>query len=493
MKCQILASILLIVFVSEIKAQERREHLLALEEVLEIAEERSLDALNARNVFLYAYWQYRNYRAELLPNVILEGNLPSLNRSLNSYLKENGTYGFVKNNSIGGDFTLSLSQNIPFSGGNISIQSALQRINQLGADKDIGYLSVPFSFSLNQPLFSPKKLKWAMRIEPERYREARQQYQVDLENVYMKALNYYFDLLLAQTNLDIAKINQVNAIKLHDIAKGKKNIGLISDNDLLQLELNKINTEAAMISSEQTYENKLLTFCNFLRLENNVKLMPIVPKALFNVNITLSQVRELAHKNHPINHTVMRRLLEARRLIDEAKANRGFEAEIYVSLGYTGSEHSFFDSYRNLQNREIVSLGIRIPILDWGKGKGRVKLAESEQEVVKSHVEQTQLNFEQSIIQSVSQFRDQSRLLALAQQADSIALLRYETSFQTFVMGTINVLDINAAQIERDNAKRKYINELYLSWFYYYNLRQITLYDFQKEIDIIHPEISAKK
>jgi hypothetical protein len=60
-------------------------------------------------------------------------------------------------------------------------------------------------------------------------------------------------------------------------------------------------------------------------------------------------------------------------------------------------------------------------------------------------------------------------------------------------MGTINVLDINNAQIERDNARRKYINELYLSWLCYYNLRQITLYDFQKETNIIHPEINTEK
>jgi outer membrane protein TolC len=468
------------------KAQERQ---LTLEESLAIAEERSLDALNARNVFLYAWWQYRNYRAELLPNVVLEGNLPSLNRSLSTYLKENGTYGFVKNNSISEDLTLSVSQNLPFSGGNISVRSALQRIDQLGNDKTTGYLSVPFSFTLNQPLFSPKTLKWAMRIEPERYREARQQYRADLESVHMKTINYYFDLLLAQTNLDIAVINQVNATKLHDIAKGKKSIGLISDNDLLQLELGKINAEAEVISAGQTYENKMLTFRNFLRMENDIELTPLVPETLFDRDITLSRVRELAYQNHPVNHTVARRLLESRKLIDEAKANRGFKADLYVSVGYTGSDLAFSDSYRNLQNREIISLGIRVPILDWGKGKGQVKLAESEQEVVKSQVEQTQLNFEQNIILSVSQFRDQSRLLALAQQADSIARLRYETAFQTFVMGTINVLDINTAQIERDNARRKYINELYLSWLCYYNLRQITLYDFQKETNIVHPEI----
>jgi outer membrane protein TolC len=460
--------------------------LITLQEALELAEAQSLDALTARNLFLSSYWQYRNYRAELLPNVVLSGNLPSLSRSLSPYQKENGTYGFVKSNILSEDLTLSIVQNIPFTGGSFSVESQLQRMDQLGENAKTGYLSVPFSFTLQQPLFTARSLQWAMRIEPERYKEAKQQYLVNMESVYAKTITYYFDLLLAMTNLDIARINSDNAGKLFDIAQGKRSIGLISQNELYQLELSKINADAELISVQQVYNNKILSLRNFLRIENEEILQAIIPKTDSNPDVTLTQVMELAYKNNPVNHTMQRRLLESRMRIDEAKANRGFQANLYVSLGYTGSDLTLPATYRHLEDRQIVSLGVRIPVLDWGKGKGRVKLAESEREVVKSQVEQTRLNFDQEIIFSVSQFQDQGRLVSLAQQADSIARLRYETAFQTFVMGTINVLDINAAQVERDNAKRKYINELYLSWLCYYNLRQITLFDFEKNMEIGH-------
>jgi outer membrane protein TolC len=489
MPCLILLCILFL-FPGNLPARPRP---LSLDEALTLAGRQSLDALIARNLSLYAYWQYRNYRADLLPNIVLQGNLPQINRSLNTYQRENGSYGFVKNNSITENLSLSISQNIPFTGGNIALQSALQRIDQLGENKTTGYLSVPFSLTLTQPLFSPKTLHWAMRIEPERYREAQQQYQADIENIYIKTIRHYFDLLLAQTNTDIATINQTNAAKLHNIAQGKKAIGLISDNDLLQLELKKINAEAELISARQTCENKMLTLRNFLRMDNSETLIPILPETAFNIDITPQQVLHLAAQNNPLNHTVKRRLMEAHRKIDEAKAHRGFTADLNLSLGNTGSDPALPESYRNLQNREIATLSIRIPLLDWGKGKGRIKLAESEQQVVKSQIQQTQLNFEQDIALSVSQFRDQAQLLTLAQHADSIAQLRYQTAFQTFVAGTINVLDINNAQIERDNARRKYINELYLSWLCYYNLRQITLYDFQRRVNILHPEINTTK
>jgi outer membrane protein TolC len=287
-------------------------------------------------------------------------------------------------------------------------------------------------------------------------------------------------------NLDIANINYDNAVKLYDIAKGKRSLGLISQNELYQLELGKINAESDVISTKQTYDNKMLTLRNYLRMEKNEKFIPVIPEGFHHSDITLDKVMELAYKNHPITPHLNRRLMEAQKQIDIAKANRGFRADIFVSVGNTGSDRVLSDSYRNLQNREVASLGIKIPVLDWGKGKGGVKLAESEQEVVKRQSDQLQLDFEQNIVLSYSQFCNQSHLVTLAQHADSIAQLRYKTAFQSFVMETINVLDINSAQVERDNAKRRYINEMYLSWLCYYTLRQLTLFDFVHNSDVIH-------
>jgi outer membrane protein TolC len=469
---------------------QAQERFLTLEEAFIQAERLSLDASIARNVFLNAFWQYQNYKAELLPNVVLEGTLPNLNHSLSTYQKENGSYGFVENNTLIENLSLSIQQNIPFTGGTFTIESQLQRMDQLD-NKTTNYLSVPFSITFQQPLFHAKTLKWAMRIEPERYEEALKQYQVDMETVYLNVINYYFDLLLAKVNLDIANINFDNAVKLFDIAKGKRSLGLISQNEIYQLELNQVNAESDVVSAQQTYESKMLTLRNYLRMGSDDTFLPTTPGWSFHSDITTKQVMELASKNNPITHNLNRQIMEAQMRIDQAKTDRGFKADLYVSLGTTGSNLTLSDSYRNLQNREMVSLGIKIPILDWGKGKGGVKLAESGKEVVVQQAEQIQLNFEQNVILSVSQFRNQAQLVNLAHHADSIAQLRYETAFQTFVMGTINVLDINSAQVERDNARRKYINELYLSWLYYYKLRQITLFDFINQTDVIHPtEIS---
>ena len=462
---------------------------LSMDQALNIARIFSIDAIVARNTLQIAYWSYRNYKANLLPSMVLDGTLPSLDKSLSSYQKEDGTYSFVTNRLLSENLNLSITQNIPYTGGSISLQSQLQRIDQLDGDRNTSYLSVPLGLTLSQPLITARPLRWSMRIEPKKYKEALQQYCVSMEAVNMQTVKHYFEFLLASVNKNIAEQNLKNAEELLKIAQGKKKIGIISDNDLLQLELGRLNASSNLIKAEQEYDNKMYAFRNYLRYDDSVVLKIDVPQKCPVVKISPREVLDIALKNNPLNYSIERQLLEAKQQIAQARVDRGFKADIYASVGFTGSDNSLSGTYQNLQNRQVVSLGIRIPILDWGKGRGRVRLAKSQQELIKAQIEQSQMNFERDVMLSVNQFQDQTRLLDIAVLADSVAQCRYKTAYNIFVMGNINVLDISSAQVERDNARREYISQLYTSWLYYYNIRQLSLYDFVRDEDIIYEMI----
>ena len=58
-------------------------------------------------------------------------------------------------------------------------------------------------------------------------------------------------------------------------------------------------------------------------------------------------------------------------------------------------------------------------------------------------------------------FNNQAAQLEIAQEADVIAEKRYKTSIETFMIGKINILDLNDAQQSKDEAKQKHIQELY--------------------------------
>ena len=55
---------------------------MTLEEVVRLAKEQSVDALVAKHQFLAAYWEYRSFKANLLPSLNLGLTLPSFDRSI---------------------------------------------------------------------------------------------------------------------------------------------------------------------------------------------------------------------------------------------------------------------------------------------------------------------------------------------------------------------------------------------------------------------------
>lgn len=449
-----------------------------LEEVICLAREQSLDALVARDKWRASYWQFRNFRADLLPNVVLEGMLPSFDRSLSSYQKEDGTYTFVSSNSIGGNLFLAVRQNIPWTGGKIVLQSKLERIDQLDGEQSTSYMSVPFSILLEQPLMAVNRLKWNRKIEPERYRQAKQQFAVDMEDVAIQAVMYYFGLLLEEVNVELDSQNLVNAISLVEIAERKRNMGILSENDLLQLRLNKLNASSSLIQSKQAREQQMFALRNYLGFNEELELELVVPSECPRVVVDFVQVLEVANRNNPFRYEVVCSLLEAARQVAEAKANRGFRVDVNASIGFTGSDRTLLRTYRDLRNRESVSVWISIPILNWGKGRGYLEVARSQEEVVKMQVKKSEQDFEQGVLTVVRQFQEQVRLNEIVRLADTISRRRYKTAYEMFVLGKISVLDLNAAQTERDDAKRAYINQLYLSWKYYYTLRKLALFDF---------------
>lgn len=126
----------------------------------------------------------------------------------------------------------------------------------------------------------------------------------------------------------------------------------------------------------------------------------------------------------------------------------------------------------------MVEVGFSIPLLDWGKRKGQVKVAESNREVVRSKIRQEQMDFNQDIFLLVENFNNQADQLAIAAEVDELAEARYQTAIQTFLVGKIDLLDLSDAQNAKDNARQDHILELYNYWKYYYNIRGVTLYDF---------------
>jgi outer membrane protein TolC len=138
-------------------------------------------------------------------------------------------------------------------------------------------------------------------------------------------------------------------------------------------------------------------------------------------------------------------------------------------------------AYVDPEDQQRLRIGFEIPILDWGLGRGRYKMAQSAEDVIKTNVLQSRSDFEQQIFLQVMQFNLQDDQLRIASKADTIAEKRYEVTKQRFLIGKIDVLDLNVALEEKDVARRGYVQALRNYWDYFYSLRILTLYDWIRD------------
>lgn len=451
---------------------------LTLEQAIDRARLQSVDAAVALDELRQAYWEYRTYRAELLPEVNFSATLPGYYKQYTPYMNENGSYSFVRNNNLQMNGELSLSQNIWLTGGTLSLNTKLDFYRDLenGGNQN-RFMSIPVALTLNQPIFGVNKVKWDRRIEPVRYSEAKAAFLSATEQVAMTAINDYFNLLMAQENLSIARQNLGNATKLYEVAKEKRAMGQISENDLLQMELNLLDARSDLTDRESNMKNAMFTLRAFLGYGEDTEIVPQVPGEVPHIDITYADALDKALTNNKFARNVRRRQLEADYEVAKAKGNLR-QINLFAQVGYTGTSNEMGRAYRDLRANQVVEIGVKIPLLDWGKRRGNVKVAESNRRVVESRLRQETLSFNQDLFILVERFCNQQMQLDIAQRADTITRRRYDTNVETFLIGRISTLDLNDSQAKKDLARQNMVNELFLYWYYFYQLRSITLWDY---------------
>ena len=469
-------------------AQEEVMHL-TLPQAIEMAQAHSPEAEAARHTYRAAYWNHRFYRANYLPSVTLTSS-PYFNKQISKVTQPDGTNLFIKQNQLSVDMDLKINQNIWFTGGSLFVKSNVQRLDELETDVT-AYNSQPIVIGYEQALFGYNSLKWDRRIEPVRFREARKAYNEALELVASQTSNLFFNLATAQTNLDIASSNYASADTLYRYAEGRYNIGTITENEMLQLEINKLTEETNMMNARIEVEDQMQVLRSFLGFQRDVTLKVIPEGEVPQFEIPLGEALKMAFENSPEPDMYKRMQLQSQSNLAYAKANAGLKADLYVQFGLSQTGDKFTDSYRNPMNQQYASIGISLPILDWGRGKGQIRVAKSNVDLVNTQAEQGMKDFELNVARMVRQFNLQSQYVKVASKTDRTADRRYEVAKRLYILGKSTILDLNAAITEKDAARRSYISALKSYWSLYYGLRSMTGYDFEKnqKIEENYPEI----
>jgi len=386
-------------------------------------------------------------------------------------------------NSIG----LNLNQVIRGTGGSVFVSTDLERLDQFQTDSQdaaSSYLSSPIRVGFNQPILRFNPFKWDKLEADLVYESAKKQFVEDRERVAFSAMNNFFDLYTTKLSLDEAKNNKTYLDSLAINAKGRYDVGRISETDLLQIQLTAKNADANVARLALGVQNKTEVLRDFLGITQGVQFDLQKPEPITIYMIDKDVALDYARQNRSQTELFRLDLLNAERQLEQAQRENGVNMRLTGQFGLTQFADDIPGAYSNLLDQENVALSITVPIADFGRAKAQREIAKSNLELTRLQIRQSEVTFERDILVNVEQFELKRDQLQLAEEALEIALKRLDIAKKRFDIGKVDVTNLNIAIQEERSARQQYFSNLWELWIAHYTIRNLTLYDFENGVPL---------
>lgn len=463
----------------------------SLEEMVQRAKDRSPASLRVKTLKENRYWRYRYFKSNYNPQLRLTGTIPAYSQAFNSVEQPDGTIEFRQVNQNLIDVGLGLQQVIGPTGGTISVNTSTNRFdNFLAGDNEIQtrWSGIPLNVSLSQPIFAYNPYKWDKKIEPLIFEESKREYVEESEMISMMVTELFFDNLIAQVNFEIASKNLQNTENIYSIEKKRYEIGGTFEDKLLQVELQTLQAKQDLAQAQLDLEKSSLAVNSYIGLNQNAKINLLTPQDIPEFDVDINDAISYAFQNRSAALGFDRRRLESEAQVADAKGQR-LSMNLNASYGYNNAAFTWGDIYNNPNTQALVNLGISVPILDWGRNKARMSQALANQQLTEYEVEQETINFEQEIFTKVRNFLMIRDRIEVTKKSDEVAEKRYQIAFNRYQTGNVTISDLNIAQNEKDLNKRAFFSSLKDFWMAYYELRALTLYDFENNMLLYNPDL----
>ena len=460
---------------------------LTLSDCIRLASANGPLGVMARYAFENKESAYRSFSSTLYPQLTLQGDVPGFYRSITPIVLPDGSTIFTPQSQASSSLSLSITQKIPFTGGELSVSSGLNRIDLLES-KSQYYRSNPFSMSLRQPLFQINTMRWDLDAQDLRYRMATRELAEGLEDCAIDVTNKFFELYLASMTYSNAALNLANNDTLYNISKGRFNVGKIAENDLLQSELAYLNAqtqlENARLGRNRAQQN--LRIALGLAISTYVELLPPAEAqtATIDPELALGQARK--YRSDVLNFELQR--LTAERNVTQARSDNFFKATMTASMGFNQRAQGLPDAYSNLLDQQQFSLRFDVPIFRLGAGTSAVDAAVAEQKRTDASLEKQRRDFDQEVLYQVSRLNLLQKQVAVAAKSDTVAQRRFDVAKERYLIGKIDIPNLFLAQSEKDNARRAHYQTLWDYWTTYFRVRRLTLFDFQSGEPLVAEE-----
>ncbi|MES2654464.1 MAG: TolC family protein [Bacteroidota bacterium] len=457
---------------------------ISLLEAVQMAKDKSLQASINLNTFYAAQFNYKSAFTNLLPSINANINAPGLDRSIGIVPQPDGTIKFIERTQAQSNANLTLQQNILATGGTVYVSSALNRFDLLSSGGYTNWQASPLLVGVTQPLLRFNELKFQWQLAKLRYKQTSRQYAERTEELSLQITQTYFDAVNAEAEYNLASFNLAVNDTLLRLARGRYNLGKIGEDDLLQTELRLMNAQNSFDQATLNYSNNMnqLKIILGLSKETQIELRPETNLPFFEPDITKAVANAVRSRSDFLQINIEQKQIEAS--LKRAQLNKLPNAELNATYGLSNTADNIEGSYKNPLDQQRVSIGLNVPLMNWGRYRNDYKAAKHQFKAKDAELQLAYLNLEQEVVFQVMQYKQLKQRVIISAKADTIAQKRYEVAKNRYFIGKIDNTNLNIAQTEKDLARNNYYQTLKEYWMSYYRLRRTTLYDFEKQTSL---------
>ncbi|MDR2901944.1 MAG: TolC family outer membrane protein [Lactobacillales bacterium] len=205
------------------------------------------------------------------------------------------------------------------------------------------------------------------------------------QDIFMKSINAYIDVLNTREVLDLQKNNQDILQKHYDLYRDKQQVGILTKTDVAQAEARLERAKTDTINAETNYKNALEIYRNLYGYVET-KYTPINlkgTKELFPRNLDEAEI--IAGKRHPSILLAEALKKAADENITISKSTLRPSLDIKASA-VKGRDQSIYDEMRDV----TVGLYLTVPLYDQGMANASSKQAKYAAASLKERIESAQ-------------------------------------------------------------------------------------------------------
>ena len=475
-----------LIFLSVITTYCSAQNVFSITDVISKAQNQSPIFKQTETRLQNSYWQYRYYKSNYSPQIRARSNQGALYiNSISPIRQPDGSIIYLPVNQLNPGVNFSLEQPIQWTNATLSVNTSYNYYKDL-IDNTSQWNGAPMYVQLDQPLLSYNQLKWDRKIQPIRFEESKRDYAEAMESISRDAVNYFFTVMDAQVNLQIAKYNLANNDTIYKIEKGRYNIGTTSEDKLLQVELQLLRSRQDVGQANLALQTASLDLRNYIGLRTGEGFELKLPEEIPVFSVSEEDALDHAKRTRSAYIAFERRRMEADANVAQTRGQL-YQVGITAAFGLNNTGQTLSDLYVDPSRQQIANISFNVPIVDWGRRRAQMQTAYANKKLQDYVIAQDEVLFEQQILTQVRQFEMLYLQVEITKKSDEVALKRYNVAQNRYLIGKIDITNLNIALTEKDNAKRGYINALRSFWTAYYDLRRLTLYDFAESKYLYNP------